>query len=191
MQKSDPLKDCLFEFRSGAALLSLFCLVLSFFLVQALPQQAQAQPEIAAKAGSVRPPVNALVPNFYYNDLDAARKFYIDKLGFPVLYDAGWVVIIEIDKGKQLALVDGKRGALSAVEQKGVLLVIETDALEEWYNYVSAIEGINWFQYGLNYREGVTLRHGLMDHGDIQEFRILDPEGYIIEFFRWKHPPGP
>ncbi len=173
----------------GALFLTLSCLVLSSDLTVSAPVIVQAQ--TVEKAQSVRPPVNALVPNFYYNDLDAARDFYIDKLGFPVLYDAEWVVIVEIAKGMQLALVDGAKGALPAMEQKSALLVIETDALEEWYSYVSAIEGINWFQYGLDYREGVTLRHGLMDHGDIEEFRILDPEGYIIEFFRWKHPPRP
>lgn len=179
----------LIKSRFWTRLLSLCCLVTASALFSSLPLESSAQSQ--SQARSARPPVNALVPNFYYNDLDAARDFYIDKLGFPVLYDAGWVVIVEIDKGMQLALVDGHKGALPAMEQKSALLVIETDALEEWYSYVSAIEGIEWFQYGLDYREGVTMRHGLMDHGDIEEFRILDPEGYIIEFFRWKHPPGP
>jgi len=100
-------------------------------------------------------------------------------------------VIVEIAPGRQLALVDGERGTLSPTPEKGALLVIETDALEEWYAYVSAIEGIDWYQYGLDFRQGVELKHGIMDHGTIEEFRILDPEGYIIEFFRWKEGARP
>jgi len=153
-------------------------------------------PEATATAqqeGATRqlPPVNALVPNFYYADLEAARAWYVDKLGFPVVIDIGWVVIVEIAPGRQLALVDGEKGTLSPTEEKGALLVIETDALEEWYEHVSRVEGVEWYQYGLDFREGVTLRHGIMDHREIQEFRIVDPEGYIIEFFRWKEDAKP
>lgn len=39
--------------------------------------------------------------------------------------------------------------------------------------------------------EGVRLKHGIMEHEQIEEFRILDPEGYIIEFFRWKPEDRP
>lgn len=163
---------------------SLACLVAAPFV------SAQEDVSVANTDRSL-PPVNALVPNFYYEDLDAARTFYIDKLGFPIVADIGWVVIVEIAPGRQLALVDGDKGTLSPVSDKGVLLVIETDALEQWYDYITAIDGIDWYQYGLDFRDGVRLRHGIMDHETIQEFRIVDPEGYIIEFFRWKENAKP
>jgi len=156
-----------------------------------LPVAAAQQAEPETQAERTLPPVNALVPNFYYDDLEAAREFYIDKLGFPVVADIGWVAIVEIAPGRQLGLVDGEKGTLSPTEDKGALLVIETDALEEWYDYISAIDGIDWYQYGLDFREGVRLRHAIMDHETIEEFRIVDPEGYIIEFFRWKEDAKP
>lgn len=140
----------------------------------------------ATEPARTLPPVNALVPNFYYEDLAAAREWYVDRLGFPVVVDIGWVVIVEIAPGRQLALVDGEKGTLSPTDEKGVLLVIETDALEEWYQYIRDIEGIDWYQYGIGFREGVSLKHGILDHPQIEEFRIVDPEGYILEFFRWK-----
>lgn len=95
------------------------------------------------------------------------------------------MVIVEIGPGMQLALVDGEHGSLDPVDEKGALLVIETEELEAWYRHMSAIDGIEWFQYdtdGDRYR----LKHGIMEHREIEEFRVLDPEGYILEFYRWK-----
>ena len=131
------------------------------------------------------PPVNALVPNFYYDDVDAAKDWYADKLGLRTMIDLGWVAIVEIQPGMQIALVDGERGTLEAVEDKGALLVIETDALEEWHAHVSAVEGIEWYQYDDDPRR-TRLPSGIMEHPEIHEFRVVDPGGYIIEFFRWK-----
>lgn len=71
----------------------------------------------------------------------------MEKLGFRSIFDAGWVVIVEIEPGMQIALVDGVRGTLNPTEETGALLVIDTDALEEWYEYVSGINGLHWYQY--------------------------------------------
>jgi catechol 2,3-dioxygenase-like lactoylglutathione lyase family enzyme len=139
----------------------------------------------AENQDSELPSVTALVPNFYYHDLATAREWYVDKLGFTPIYEGGWVVIVEVAPGMQIALVDGERGTLKPVEDKGALLVIETDELEEWYRYVSRLEGIEWYQYG-NESGRYRLKHGIMEHEEIEEFRIVDPGGYIIEFYRWK-----
>jgi len=72
------------------------------------------------------PPVTALVANFYYQDLPAARKWYVDEMGFPVIYNDGWVVIVELGPGMQIALVDGAKGALKAIKDKGAMLAVET-----------------------------------------------------------------
>jgi catechol 2,3-dioxygenase-like lactoylglutathione lyase family enzyme len=133
------------------------------------------------------PPVNALVTNFYYENLPAAREWYVEKLGFRLLYDADWVIIVEVARGMQIALVDGDKGEMRAVQEKGTMLSIETDALEEWHTRVSKIEGINWYQSkkaGGDRRPARQIR----EHEDIREFRILDPGGYLIEFYQWK--PG-
>lgn len=127
------------------------------------------------------PAVNAIVPNFYYKDLAAARAWYIDKIGFKALYDDGWVVILAIGDGMQLALVDGTKGLMRPVEEKGTMLSIETDALEEWHKRIGAIDGIHWVK-----PDGDKPIGQINDHKDIEEFRVLDPGGYLIEFYRWK-----
>ncbi|MEO8747045.1 MAG: VOC family protein [Rhodanobacter sp.] len=139
---------------------------------------------VSTPTGRKPPPVKALVANFYYNDLPAAKKRYVQEMGFPVIYDDGWVVIVEVGKGMQIALVDASRGALRAVKDKGAMLAIETDAVEGWNGYVRKIDGIEWYPY--NGEDPRHFKHGIRKHGDYEEFRVLDPGGYIIEFYRWK-----
>ena len=141
-------------------------------------------PVFARQPVRTPPPVNAVVTNFYYNNLPAAKEWYVDEMGFPVIYDDGWVVIVEVGKGMQIALVDASRGALKAVKNKGAMLAIETGALEQWHDYVSKIGGIEWYPY--NGEDPRHFKHGIRTHGDYEEFRVLDPGGYIIEFYRWK-----
>ncbi len=140
----------------------------------------------AAPPGAL-PAVNAIVPNFYYKDLAAARRWYVGQVGFKPLYDDGWVVILAIGDGMQLALVDGSKGLMRPVEDKGMMLSIETDALEDWHRRFSAIDGVRWVK-----PEGGGPLGRINDHKDIQEFRVLDPGGYLIEFYRWKpeYRPG-
>lgn len=141
---------------------------------------------ISAQPLGKPPPVTALVTNFYYQDVQAAKEWYAKAMGFPVIYDDGWVIMVEPEPGMQIALVDGAKGALKPVENKGAMLAIETDALPEWYDRVRNIEGIVWYPY--NDEDPDNFKHGIRDHKDYQEFRVLDPGGYIIEFYQWK--PG-
>ena len=145
-----------------------------------------AWPVLAKQPVRTPPPVKALVANFYYDNLPAAKKWYVDEMGFPAIYDDGWVVIVEVGKGMQIALVDASRGALKAVKDKGAMLAIETGALEQWLDYVREIDGIEWYPY--NGEDPRHFKHGIRTHADYEEFRVLDPGGYIIEFYRWK--PG-
>lgn len=131
------------------------------------------------------PPIDALTPNFYYDDVEAAKRWWVDVLGFRMMIDLGWVAIVELQPGMQMALVDGERGTLRAVDDKGALLVIETDALEEWHAHVTSLKGIEWYDYPDDPRRS-PLPSGIMEHPEIYEFRIVDPGGYIVEFFRWK-----
>lgn len=146
--------------------------------------QAQAPTETAASAAVGAPPlsVNAIVPNFYYTDLAAARAWYVNELGLKPIYDDGWVVILEFGPGMQLALVDGERGFLKPVQDKGTMLSIETDDIDGWYARAQRAKGARW----LKGREIVVAAPGLNEHKDIYEFRLVDPGGYIVEFYRWK-----
>ena len=55
-------------------------------------------PVLASQPVRTPLPVKALVTNFYYDNLPAAKKWYVDEMGFPVIYDDGWVVIVDVGK---------------------------------------------------------------------------------------------
>ncbi len=121
------------------------------------------------------PSIAGVVPFFYYNDLNEAADWYEKKLGFDKVTEEDWVVIFEITKTSYLGLVNATGGSLQPTEEKGALLSIETAELESWYEKLNAVDGIN-------------MVHGIeeSDDGMIEEFRMTDPGGYIIEFFRWR-----
>ena len=86
--------------------------------------------------------------------------------------DDGWIVIIETAPGSRVALADSSEGFLKPVEDKGALIAIETEELEAWYEKLEEIEGIE-FIFG-------------WEEGDyVQQFRVYDPGGYVVEFVRW------
>ena len=90
------------------------------------------------------------------------------------------IAIIRLTPTSYLGLVNADGGSLRPIEEKGALLSIETDHLEEWWDELKDVEGLN-------------IVHGIEVGGQglIQEFRMLDPGGYVIEFFRWlpEHDP--
>ena len=126
-------------------------------------------------ADNPNPSITGGVPFFYYNDLNAAANWYEDKIGLTKVTDEEWVVIFKLTDTSYLGLVNASGGSLQPSENKGALLSIETAELEAWYEKLKDVEGINMI-------------HGIEEGGDgmIDEFRMTDPGGYIIEFFRWR-----
>lgn len=126
------------------------------------------------------PPITAGVPFFYYTDLREAVDWYQNKLGLEVLVDKEWVVIFRLNEASYLGLVNATGGSLVPTENKGALLSIETQDLEGWWDRLKDIEGINMI-------------HGIEvgAQGLVQEFRMQDPGGYVVEFYRWmpEHSP--
>jgi hypothetical protein len=59
---------------------------------------------------------------FYYDNHAEAVDFYRNKLGFKVILDDGWIVIVETAPGSRLALADPSEGFLKPVKDKGPLL---------------------------------------------------------------------
>lgn len=127
-------------------------------------------------AQNSNPSITGLVPFFYYSDLNGAADWYENKLGFKKLTDEDWVVIFEVTDTSYIGLVNSTGGTLTPTEDKGVLLSIETAELESWFEKLNAIDGSNIIQ-------GIKMN----DNGMVEEFRLLDPGGYIIEFFRWRN----
>lgn len=136
---------------------------------------ANEQPEPAS-----HPPITGGVPFFYYQDIAEAKDWYENKLGLEVVTDEGWVVIIRLTPSSYLGLVNATGGTLRPIDDKGALLSIETNHLEEWWEELKDVEGINMI-------------HGIEigAQGLIQEFRMVDPGGYQIEFFRWQPEYSP
>ena len=121
------------------------------------------------------PSIAGGVPFFYYHDLPAAADWYQNKLGLKPVTEEDWVVIFELTPTSFIGLVNASGGSLRPTADKGALLSIETAELEAWWEKLKNVEGINMI-------------HGIEvgANGMIQEFRMYDPEGYIIEFFRWQ-----
>jgi catechol 2,3-dioxygenase-like lactoylglutathione lyase family enzyme len=123
---------------------------------------------------SVNPSIASGVPFFYYHDLQGAADWYENKLGLKIVTNESWVVIFELTPSSHLGLVSASGGSLKPTKNKGALLSIETADLEGWWDKLKDTEGINMI-------------HGIESgaKGMIEEFRMYDPEGYIVEFFRW------
>lgn len=135
------------------------------------------QPSIASD-GDTPPPITGGVPFFYYNDLKAAADWYENQLGLKKVAEKNWVVVFELTPSSYIGLVNASGGSMVPTEKKGALLSIEAQELEAWYEY-------------LKDKPGVELIHGIEEgaSGMIEEFRMEDPGGYIVEFFRWKLTP--
>ena len=126
-------------------------------------------------ADRAHPSIANGVAFFYYDDLAAAASWYENKIGLKKVTSEPWVVIFELTDSSQLGLVNATGGSLRPTENKGVVLSIETAELEAWYEKLKNVEGINMI-------------HGIEAGADgmIEEFRMTDPGGYIVEFFRWR-----
>ncbi len=125
------------------------------------------------------PAITGGVPFFYYNDLPAAADWYKNKLGLKPLTEEDWVVIFELNASSYIGLVNATGGELKPIAEKGSLLSIDTPDLEAWWDRLKDVEGIN-------------IKNGIITGADgmIEQFSLQDPEGYIVEFFRWKeHRP--
>ena len=134
---------------------------------------ALLSPAVAGDDGY--PSIAGGVPFFYYHDLPGAADWYKSKLGLKPLTEEEWVVIFELTPTSFIGLVNASGGSLRPTENKAALLSIETAELEAWWEKLKDVEGIDMI-HGIQSGAG----------GMIEEFRMHDPGGYIVEFFRWR-----
>ena len=119
------------------------------------------------------PATHGMMTFLYYENHAEAVDFYRNTLGFREILDDGWIVIVEAAPGSRIALANSTEGALKPVKDKGALIAVETEELEDWFERLKA--------KGLEFISG-------WEEGDyVQQFRVYDPGGYIVEFVRW-HP---
>ena len=110
---------------------------------------------------------------FYYDDLEAATRFYTRTLGLRVIADYGFAKILQVAQTSYLTLVDALEGMHTTDEPKTVAIALITDQLAEWYEYLLGED--------IGMRSGYTPVAGRPHHG----FVAYDPEGYILEFERF------
>ena len=113
----------------------------------------------------------------YYKDLKAASHFYSNILGMELLASYDNAEIFRIAFDSYLILVDAAKGMHTAEEPKTVALALLTDQLDEWYAYLKS--------------QKVELKYDYKpkDGGAHDGFVIYDPEGYLLEFERFKQHP--
>lgn len=113
----------------------------------------------------------------YYKDLDRASHFYGQTLGLRQLADYGNSRIFQLSQKSLLILVDEKYGMQKADDPKSVAIAFLTDQLEEWWAYLNEQQVPE--KYPLKVKEG----------GPHDGFVMIDPEGYLLEFERFKQHP--
>lgn len=106
---------------------------------------------------------------FYYKDLEKALKFYREALELELAIDQGWCKILKINDSAYLGLVDEKKGSLRAVEEKGALLTLVVENVDDWHKKLQ--------EKGVPGLTPIFLNEEIGVYG----FFFLDPEGYKIE----------
>ena len=111
---------------------------------------------------------------FYYEDVEAATKFYKEVMGFHVAADYGFAKIMQVAPKSFITLVDHTKGMHSADEPKTTAIALVTDQLDEWWDYIQTQDvAMRSTEY--------TPKEGSAHDG----FVAIDPEGYFLEFERF------
>jgi hypothetical protein len=137
---------------------------------------AEPRLQIVASGAALDRPPSAAITFFYYDDLPGAVAFHRQLLGLQVTMVREWCAICELAGGARLGLVDGLHGSQRPVsaDDKGAILSLEVDDLEDCLERCRALGLADADAQLIAGCGGLTL-----------EFKIRDPGGYTIEFFRW------
>lgn len=120
---------------------------------------------------------------FYYEDLDAARAFYAQRLGLEPTLEMEWVTIYRIGPGSSVGLVKDGRGYHRVAEDRPAMLSIVIDDVDGWYKHLRAA--------GVSVLSSPPSEEELAARGEdappIRGFLVEDPGGYTVEFFSWRN----
>jgi predicted enzyme related to lactoylglutathione lyase len=127
------------------------------------------------------PPCNTIT-FFYYDDLRPAIRFYETIIGLPLVMSDGWCAMFALNGGAQLGLVDAVTGSQRPIRgaNKGAILSFEIDDVADCLERLKRLGVVH---------PGDELVAGC--GGRTQEFKVFDPGGYTVEFFRWIARPAP
>ena len=130
------------------------------------------------------PGIDETVTFFYYEDLEAALRFYEDVLELPVTMNEDWVKILRVTATSSVGLVLDGHGFHDVADDKPAMLSIVTEDVDAWYRRILDA--------------GVPIRRELPPPNDaagagkapIRGFIAEDPGGYTVEFFSWQAASG-
>lgn len=133
---------------------------------------------VASAGAQGPPPVSEQVTFLYYEDLEEARAFYADVLGFELAFDLEWVKILRISKTSSVGLVNASGGAHRPSADKPVMvsMVVAPEDVDPWHAYLKG--------------KGVDVGEGPKTGADghVRAFGFKDPAGYTLEVFAWLKP---
>lgn len=127
----------------------------------------------------------ALVPELYSSNLEKTLSFYIDTLGFEIVYKRVEEKFVYLKKGNAEMMFEeigvGRNWVTSALEQpfgRGVNFQIETDSVDFLYK---KIQDANLTPYLA--LEEKWYRKDDHEVGN-RQFIIQDPDGYLLRFYQ-------
>ena len=126
------------------------------------------------------PSIDGSILFFYYDDLDAATRWYQEILGLETILREEWLVLLQLRPGTTVGLVDAAGGSHLPLRggNQGAMLSIESNAVEAWLDRLKTLDICP---------ATTPLTPGCQ--GRTLEFRVRDPGGYMVVFFRWTDRP--
>jgi len=124
--------------------------------------------------------IDGTITFFYYENLEAAARFYEDLLQLPITMNEDWVRIFRITSTSSVGLVQQGHGFHEVSADKPAMLSMVTKDVDVWYARLR--------------KANVLIRSELpppdkerkAGTAPIRGFVAEDPGGYTIEFFSWQ-----
>jgi len=151
-------------------------LVSSLTLLPVFSQDSETSAKSTPAEPSEIPSLEASVLFRYYEDLDAAKRWYEHDIGWEKVADYGWAAVFKITPTSYLGLTTADEDAPRS--KKSSSLNISTSDLAAWHARLAKNPDIKF------------LNHIEMSAGLVEQFRVEDPGGYSLEFFRWDPDSG-
>ena len=113
----------------------------------------------------------------YYNDLEAAARFYGDLMGFELVIDVEFAKVYKVYDSTHVGIVDGNLGSIKATDDKPVMISFIVDDIESWHGYLKD-KGVDVFQPP---KEAAYLK--------MKTMLFRDTEGYVLEILEFLKKP--
>ena len=120
--------------------------------------------------------VRSNITFLYYQDLEAAARFYSQVMKFDLVVDQGWAKIYAMHGNAFLGIVSGDRGFHQAQDDNAVLITLVVDDVKGWYDHLKEQNVAELSEF----KEVPDIQ--------IQGFFFKDPGGYALEIQKFLEP---